>query len=150
MLKYISTGLIYYLKPSYFPTMQCNICILNRQIQVLTCNAIIKIVDYSENPFYLLTFIFYSLYNLLCWNLSFGKLSVGTSVFENDASGLVAKFCEKKTQPESIGHQLCSTEIFLQSSLTIPRGLRPRWSTSVQSVGCWLLDHVIYLKLRRK
>ena len=99
------------------------------------------------NIFYFLTFkntafgyihiFFYSLYNLLCLNLSFGKLSVGTSVFENDASGLVAKFCEKKkTQPESIGHQLCSTEIFLQSSLTIPRGLRPRWSTSVQSVGC--------------
>ena len=41
-------------------------------------------------------FCFYSLYDLLCLNLSFGKLLVGTSVFENDASGLVAKFCEKK------------------------------------------------------
>ena len=30
------------------------------------------------------------------------------------------------------------------------RGVYFKWSTSVQVVGCWLFDHVIYLKLRRK
>ena len=42
------------------------------------------------------------------------------------------------------------TRVSQNGLLCIAANKRYMWSISVQAIGCWLLDHVIYLKLRRK